>query len=355
MNRKQKACLLVGIVAIVAMGLFPPWVLERSIGRGKYTTEPGPYSWISNPPATARFIDLYRLGVQFFVVAVVTAGLIVILKEKKGKNKSPITISREFIFALLFFVTVGLIIPPILCFYLVNECNWDDEGAFLLWFIFLLFSAGIWIHYLIIRCSIIILKGKNKSLMAITLGDKKDKKEGKDIKTPDERQEVKIPAVKGHFVKKMIILVAVGLSFFVSGFLLCWSFTPDEKNVPSSEAPAKKKRLIDLGPASSEEMWMPESAVLIEADAQEKKPLGGWEDALRAAFKDEKKSKKDIFDTISPAQEKNVPSFEEIWKSKSADIADANSLPNLPEGFILESRQSKQTIDKNSDKKNRKQ
>lgn len=307
------------------MGLFPPWVMEskeRTLLSGKptvkYSLEPGPYSWIGSPPSSAdleyiypkdakvRFIDLYRLGVQFFIVAAVTAGLVVVLKEKKGKNKSPITISREFIFALLFFITVGLIIPPILCFYLVNECNWDDEGAFLLWFIFLLFSAGIWIRYLIIRRSIIILKGKNKSLMAITLGDKKDKKEGKDIKTPDERQEVKIPAVKGHFVKKMIILVAVGLSFFVSGFLLCRYFTPDHTTDHISQ------RMPDI----FDEIWMPEGAVLVE---------------------------------------KKVPSFEEIWKSKSADIADANSLPNLPEGFILESRQSKQTIDKNSDKKNRKQ
>jgi len=113
MNRKQKTCLLVGIAAIVVMGLFPPWVLESKeiirLGNRwevKFTLEPGPYSWIGNPPvraetkanpyyakfggkaklgspeATARFIDLYRLGIQFFVVAVVTAGLIVILKNR---------------------------------------------------------------------------------------------------------------------------------------------------------------------------------------------------------------------------------------------------------------------------------
>ncbi len=128
MNRKQKTCLLVGIAAIVAMGLFPPWVLERRVSRDKYTTEPGPYSWIGNPPrepaeykteevydwnkaiwlnavkkykepiptkykkelvnrsVEVRFIDLYRLGVQYFVVAVTTAGLIIIFGDKKARG-----------------------------------------------------------------------------------------------------------------------------------------------------------------------------------------------------------------------------------------------------------------------------
>ena len=94
------------------MGLYPPWVIQsKEITRlgsrfeVKYITEPGPYSWIGNPPArieikpnryrndlkgkmgqtqaTARFIDLYRLGLQYFVVAVVTAGLIITLRDRK--------------------------------------------------------------------------------------------------------------------------------------------------------------------------------------------------------------------------------------------------------------------------------
>ena len=113
MNRKQKICLLVGIAVIVVMGLFPPWVLETekrnflggSGGNQRYeqklSLEAGPYSWIGNPPsrpkaagatafadrndlaATAKFIDLYRLSVQYFVVVAVTAGLIIILKDRK--------------------------------------------------------------------------------------------------------------------------------------------------------------------------------------------------------------------------------------------------------------------------------
>ena len=92
MNDKQIKCLWVGIALIVVMGLFPPWVWERSSRNilerptryeYRYTTEAGPYSWIGYPPETAKFVDLYRLGIQYFVVAVVTAGLIITLGDKK--------------------------------------------------------------------------------------------------------------------------------------------------------------------------------------------------------------------------------------------------------------------------------
>jgi len=35
---------------------------------------------------SAKFIDLYRLGIQYFVVAVVTAGLIITLGDKKDRR-----------------------------------------------------------------------------------------------------------------------------------------------------------------------------------------------------------------------------------------------------------------------------
>ncbi len=115
MNKKQKTCLLVGIAATVVMGLFPPWVIQsREANRlsntrfeYKYTTEPGPYSWIGSPPvrakvvgitsgryarkevpaARARFIDLYRLGLQYFVVAVVTIGLVITFRDEKATKQ----------------------------------------------------------------------------------------------------------------------------------------------------------------------------------------------------------------------------------------------------------------------------
>jgi len=72
MNRKQKTCLLVSIAAVVAMGLFPPWVLEYERrhftgGAGvtkryefRYTTEPGPYSWIGAPLRQEKPILIQR-------------------------------------------------------------------------------------------------------------------------------------------------------------------------------------------------------------------------------------------------------------------------------------------------------
>ncbi len=162
MNIKQKTCLLVGIAAIVVMGLFPPWVIEKYylVGIKKITfgLESGPYSWIGSPPtaedvdrykgypvqSTARFIDLYRLGVQFFLVAVVTAGLIVIFKDT---NILPPLTSLIFSVALVFLVFT--------IFY--DWFSYHED-----WAIGLSFFAGIWILYLIIRL-IIALKNRNRS------------------------------------------------------------------------------------------------------------------------------------------------------------------------------------------------
>lgn len=105
MNDKQKKCLWAGIALIVVMGLFPPWVVEaqptfyaaesdgtrRKVQDGfeyRKATRPGPYSWIGYPPTHAKFVDLYRLGIQYFVVAAVTSGLIVTFKDKKQQPDS---------------------------------------------------------------------------------------------------------------------------------------------------------------------------------------------------------------------------------------------------------------------------
>jgi len=85
MNRKQKICLWVGIALIVVMGLFPPWVCEYyRDGAKSFVIRPGPYSLIVSPPEYGKFVDLYRLGIQYLVVAVVTAGLIITLRDKKA-------------------------------------------------------------------------------------------------------------------------------------------------------------------------------------------------------------------------------------------------------------------------------
>ncbi|MCH7559719.1 MAG: hypothetical protein IIB56_20020 [Planctomycetes bacterium] len=186
MNRKQKTCLLAGIAAIVVMGLFPPWVLESKeiirLGNRwevEFTLEPGPYSWIGAPPArvetkpnpyrtddpkaqigspqaTARFIDLYRLGLQFFVVAVVTAGLIIVLGGKKDRDKSPITFTWGLFFTLVSSIGLGFLVPTIIIGYCVATGEGTGAELVLVWFIVgLLVFAGIWILYGIIRWVII--------------------------------------------------------------------------------------------------------------------------------------------------------------------------------------------------------
>lgn len=140
MNRKQKICLLAGITVIVVMGLFPPWVLERRVG---------PYSFIGHPPGDARFIDLYRLGIQFLIVAVATAGLIFILKDTN--ISSPF---RRRMIRLIFFV-VSVVLVSII-FY--DWLSYQDEN----WIFAFIFFAVIWVLYNIIRL-IVILKSRNRS------------------------------------------------------------------------------------------------------------------------------------------------------------------------------------------------
>jgi len=114
MNRKQKVVLWIGILTILFMSAYPPWV-EKEIKMTptySYTiTRPGHYGFIFNPPLQADLsakppsvqeyeyegfvleqppdgnlswrIDLCRLGVQWVTVLVVTVGLIVIFVKKK--------------------------------------------------------------------------------------------------------------------------------------------------------------------------------------------------------------------------------------------------------------------------------
>ena len=93
MNKKQKICMWLGIAVLVAMTIYPPYLQRWPDGQlvGK-----GGYSFIFCPPIRSsrlnRFsaysvIDIRRLHVQYFAVAVVTAGLIVTFKDKKKKGE----------------------------------------------------------------------------------------------------------------------------------------------------------------------------------------------------------------------------------------------------------------------------
>jgi len=99
MNKKQLISLWIGIIAIVLMGLFPPWMIGYS-NKGLYCTT-GTYHYILDPLGIlddleenqipqmeiARRIDLHQLVVQWVIVSAITGGLIVTFKDKKPKDE----------------------------------------------------------------------------------------------------------------------------------------------------------------------------------------------------------------------------------------------------------------------------
>ena len=79
----QKTFLWIGIAVIVAMGLFPPWVVGQSV----LSPKDAGYHFILNPPKARRpeftGLNTSRLVVQWAMVTVVTGGLLVTFKDKK--------------------------------------------------------------------------------------------------------------------------------------------------------------------------------------------------------------------------------------------------------------------------------
>ena len=153
MNRKQKIVLWLGIAVIVIMGIYPPWVCERRTVIGgqsvyKYTLEPGPYSWIHDPPEiaettrpsysgytsqkTAKFIDLYRLGVQWCLVSLITGGLIFSFKGKARNREDRLDLKKGFAritLGLSFIAFIGWLIFAVVLF--IDGVNDWYAGVFL--------------------------------------------------------------------------------------------------------------------------------------------------------------------------------------------------------------------------------
>ncbi len=99
MNKTQQIIILVGILAVIAMGLFPPWV---HVDEDKVAHAMG-YAPIWSPPTirqrdsanifglklqldirsqTANSLDIVRLLTQFAVLSVVVGGAFVLTKKK---------------------------------------------------------------------------------------------------------------------------------------------------------------------------------------------------------------------------------------------------------------------------------
>ncbi len=99
MNKTQQIIIVVGILAVIAMGLFPPWV---HVDEDKVAHAMG-YAPIWSPPTirqrdsanifglklqldirsqTANSLDIVRLLTQFAVLSVVVGGAFVLTKKK---------------------------------------------------------------------------------------------------------------------------------------------------------------------------------------------------------------------------------------------------------------------------------
>jgi hypothetical protein len=103
MNIKQKICLWAGILVIVVMGVFPPWLVEGT--RVEYWSIFAPPSQCvhnveylldkiaghqvqvreSGRRLSAEIITDY-LFAQWFMAAAITGGLIITFQEKKQKS-----------------------------------------------------------------------------------------------------------------------------------------------------------------------------------------------------------------------------------------------------------------------------
>lgn len=87
MNKKQLFCLWIGIIIIVATGLFPPWHTEisglrRNWGYAFILIPPKLSYSYSNPESTAvPIINIPRLLIQWSIVGFITTGFILTFKH----------------------------------------------------------------------------------------------------------------------------------------------------------------------------------------------------------------------------------------------------------------------------------
>lgn len=93
MNRKQRICVWTGVVAIVLMGIYPPWmdaiVIDDSLDGNVVIKRDLGYHHITRPIWKRHIgarVNTGRLCVQWFAVTFVTGGLIAAFAEKKDKK-----------------------------------------------------------------------------------------------------------------------------------------------------------------------------------------------------------------------------------------------------------------------------
>ncbi|MGD0827516.1 MAG: hypothetical protein ABSA09_05455 [Desulfobaccales bacterium] len=86
MNKKQKIVFLVGLGIIVLMGLIPPWYFYSP-----NISTPGHYAFIFSSDTVyyeiGTNIDIIHLAIQWVVVAVATAGIMLVLKDDNARSQ----------------------------------------------------------------------------------------------------------------------------------------------------------------------------------------------------------------------------------------------------------------------------
>lgn len=90
LNLNQRRVLVVGIIAIIVMGVFPPWTYTFKY-QSMYREVPAGYSLIVNPPTPEKGygliqgckLDISRLLIQWFIVGASTGVGLFLLSKKK--------------------------------------------------------------------------------------------------------------------------------------------------------------------------------------------------------------------------------------------------------------------------------
>ena len=87
MNRKQRVCLIVGFLLLVAATLFPPWRIPGGRTFGLYLGPSSSYGFLFNPPSGGANLELSRLLVEWVLIALLTLGLVYLLRQSSFSKR----------------------------------------------------------------------------------------------------------------------------------------------------------------------------------------------------------------------------------------------------------------------------
>ena len=83
LNKKQRRVVIAGIVVVIIMGMFPPWIAMQA------PETPARFGWFLRPPTIAEqgitytHIDVSRLTFQWMIVSIVTGLAVLAFKTRK--------------------------------------------------------------------------------------------------------------------------------------------------------------------------------------------------------------------------------------------------------------------------------